>query len=60
MPEFNGCQLVERMLERDPNLPSMVVTARGSEGLAVDALAMGAVNLTGKNSLQKLLNHVVR
>ncbi len=60
MPELNGCQLVERMLEWDPNLPCVVVTARGSEGLAVDALAMGAVNFVPKNSLQKLLNHVVR
>ena len=60
MPELNGCQLVERMLEWDRDLPCVVVTARGSEGLAVDALAMGAVNFVPKNSLQKLLNHVVR
>jgi CheY-like chemotaxis protein len=60
MPELNGCQLVEKIVDWDPDLPCVVVTARGSEGLAVDALAVGAVNFVPKNSLQKLLNHVVR
>jgi CheY-like chemotaxis protein len=60
MPELNGCELVEKIVESDPDLPCIVVTARGSEGLAVDALAVGAVNFVPKNSLQKLLNHVVR
>ncbi len=60
MPELNGCELIEKVVREDPDLPCIVVTARGSEGLAVDALAVGAVNFVPKNSLQKLLNHVVR
>lgn len=60
MPKLNGCELVEKVVGEDPDLPCIVVTARGSEGLAVDALAVGAVNFVPKNSLQKLLNHVVR
>lgn len=60
MPDLNGCELVKKVVESDPDLPCVVVTARGSEGLAVDALAMGAANFVPKNSLHKLLNHVVR
>ena len=60
MPELNGCELIEKVGRVDTDLPCIVVTARGSEGLAVDALAVGAVNFVPKNSLQKLLNHVVR
>ena len=60
MPEMNGQELVQEIVHRYPDLPSIVVTARGSESLAVDALAMGAVNFVPKNSIQKLLNHVVR
>lgn len=60
MPEMNGQELVQEIVKRFPTIPSIVVTARGSEGLAVDALALGAANFVPKNSLQKLLNHVVR
>jgi len=60
MPELNGRELVQKIVDQDPDLPCIVVTARGSEGLAVDALAVGAVNFVPKNSLQKLLTHVVR
>ena len=60
MPELNGRELVQKIVDDDPDLPCIVVTARGSEGLAVDALAVGAVNFVPKNSLQKLLTHVVR
>jgi CheY-like chemotaxis protein len=60
MPEVNGQELVQHVVEHYPNIPSIVVTARGSENLAVDALALGAVNFVPKNSVHSLLNHVVR
>ena len=60
MPELTGCLWGEKFVEWEPERPCVGVTARGSEGLAVDALAVGAVNFVPKNSLQKLLNHVVR
>lgn len=60
MPKMNGLELVEQVVERYPQVPSVVVTARGSEQLAVDALALGAVNFVPKNSLQRLLTHAVR
>lgn len=60
MPEMNGLELVQELVERFPKIPSVVVTARGSENLAVDALALGAANFVPKNSLHRLLIHVVR
>ena len=52
--------MVREIANRFPALPTVVVTARGSENLAVDALALGAANFVPKNSLSKLLNYVVR
>jgi CheY-like chemotaxis protein len=60
MPHMNGLELVEKIASDYPKVPSVVVTARGSEGLAVDALAVGAANFVPKNSMRVLLNHVVR
>jgi CheY-like chemotaxis protein len=59
MPEMNGLELVQAIAADHPELPSVVVTARGSEALAVDALALGAANFVPKNSLTTLLTHVV-
>lgn len=59
MPEMNGQELVQEIATRTPHVPSVVVTARGSENLAVDALALGAANFVPKNSLRHLLLHVV-
>ncbi|TWU56923.1 Regulatory protein LuxO [Rubripirellula tenax] len=59
MPELNGMELVRAIAEKYSHLPTVVVTARGSESLAVDALATGAANFVPKNSLHKLLNRVV-
>jgi CheY-like chemotaxis protein len=59
MPEMNGLELVQAIVENYSELPSVVVTARGSEALAVDALALGAANFVPKNSLSKLLTHVI-
>ncbi len=60
MPEMNGQELVQEIVRLTPSIPSIVVTARGSESLAVDALALGAANFVPKNSIKTLLNHVVR
>lgn len=60
MPKMNGQELVQEIALRMPQLPTVVVTARGSESLAVDALALGAANFVPKNSLSKLLCRVVR
>ncbi|MFK8112722.1 MAG: response regulator [Rubripirellula sp.] len=60
MPEVNGQELVQEISKRFPQLPTVVVTARGSENLAVDALALGAANFVPKNLFSKLLVRVIR
>lgn len=60
MPEVNGVELVSTIADSFPQLPTIVVTARGSESLAVDALAEGAANFVPKNSLHNLLRRVVQ
>lgn len=60
MPVVNGMELVSNIADQYPSLPSIVVTARGSESLAVDALAKGAANFVPKSSLSKLLLRAVR
>lgn len=60
MPRINGVELVTQIAEQFPMLPSIVVTARGSESLAVDALAKGATNFVPKDSMAKLLTRTVR
>ena len=60
MPQMDGCQLVAKLTESNPEIPAVVVTARGSESLAVDALAIGAIDFVPKQSLNQLLVKVVR
>lgn len=60
MENMNGQELVQEIQSRYPRIPSIVVTARGSEHMAIDALALGAANFVPKNSISKLLNHVLR
>ncbi|MEM8666217.1 MAG: response regulator [Planctomycetota bacterium] len=60
MPEMNGMEVVQQIASEHATVPTVVVTAPGSENLAVDALALGAANFVPKNSLRTLLGHVVQ
>ncbi|QEG02437.1 Chemotaxis protein CheY [Stieleria maiorica] len=59
MPEVNGLELVEVMRTDYPHIPAILVTARGSEDLAADALQKGAAGYVPKNHLQSLLNDTI-
>ncbi len=59
MPNMNGCELTREVVRRYPETPVLVITARGSEGLAVDALADGAVNFVPKLLLEARLPQVL-
>lgn len=48
MPRMNGLELVTAIGQKYPELPVILVTARGSEELAVQALAMGAASYVAK------------
>lgn len=59
MPEVNGLELVETMRIDYPHIPAILVTARGSEELAAEALQKGAAGYVPKNHLQSLLNDTI-
>lgn len=59
MPEMNGLELVETMQMEFEHIPAVLVTARGSEALASQALQKGAAGYVPKNHLQKLLNDTI-
>lgn len=55
MPEMNGLQLVKRIRIDYPGLPVVLMTAHGSEQLAVEALQQGAASYVPKAQLKQHL-----
>jgi two-component system C4-dicarboxylate transport response regulator DctD len=48
MPEMNGMVLLERILEKDGDLPVILITGHGDISLAVEAVKKGAYNFLQK------------
>lgn len=59
MPEMDGMQLVRAVRERFPTVPAIVITAYGSEEIAVQALASGAADYVPKSQLVSHLRRSV-
>jgi two-component system, NtrC family, response regulator AtoC len=59
MPEVDGLQLLEKIQASHPSLPVVLVTAQGSERLAVRALKRGAYDYLSKPFDNDELCHVV-
>ncbi|WP_437646216.1 response regulator [Sorangium sp. So ce362] len=51
MPEMDGLELVEAIRREHPYLPVILMTAHGSEEIAVQALRRGAASYVAKRSL---------
>ena len=51
MPELNGLELVERVRDEFPLIPVILMTAAGSEEIAVKAIETGAASYVPKNVL---------
>jgi CheY-like chemotaxis protein len=60
MPEMDGLQLVARMRDEHPGLPVVLMTAFGSEEIAVAALRAGAASYVPKRHLRKELGDAIR
>ena len=60
MPEMDGLELVEQIRDRFPRLPVILMTAYGSEDVAIQALRAGAANYVPKKSLAKELAGTLR
>jgi CheY-like chemotaxis protein len=59
MPHMDGFQLVEAIRERFPYLPTVLMTAHGSEEIAMRALQRGAASYVRKEDLARRLNDTV-
>ena len=56
MPEMNGLELVRAVREKYPLIPVILMTAQGSEEIAVQALSCGAASYVPKAKLAKELH----
>ncbi len=59
MPKMNGLELVQQMRQEHPNIPVILMTAQGSEEIAVQALQAGAANYVPKRNLAHELVEIV-
>src|SRR5262249_19640266 len=53
MPEMDGLQLVEAVRGKHPLVPVVLMTAHGSEDIAIQALQKGAASYVPKKSLAR-------
>src|SRR5947209_18240879 len=53
MPEMDGLELVEEIRRKYPAIPVILMTAHGSEELAVQALQRGAASYVPKRNLAR-------
>lgn len=60
MPHVNGLELVENLRENFPSVPTILMTAKGSEDIAMQALQTGAASYVSKNHLIANLVQTVR
>jgi len=64
MPEMDGLELVEALKEDLPGVPVILMTAEGSEDIALRALRAGAVNYVPKQHLARdlpsTITHVLK
>ncbi|QDU94463.1 ATP-binding response regulator [Lignipirellula cremea] len=59
MPEMDGLELVGQMRLTCPQIPVILMTAEGSDELAVEALAQGAAGYVPKSKLHALLPETI-
>ena len=55
MPEMNGLELVENLIERGSDIPVILMTGFGNQQIAVQALRTGAASYVPKRSIDKNL-----
>ena len=60
MPGMTGLQLVQTLRGTHPSLPVVLVTAKGSEDTAAEALRVGAASYIPKRDLEEHLSSVIR
>jgi CheY-like chemotaxis protein len=59
MPEMDGLELTKEVRRRRPGIPVILMTAKGSEQVAVDALKAGAASYVPKDMLAQELRSTI-
>jgi DNA-binding NarL/FixJ family response regulator len=59
MPEMDGIELLHEIKQRYPALPVVIMTSKGSEQTAVNALQAGAASYVAKSNLRRDLPYVL-
>ncbi|HLW68617.1 MAG TPA: response regulator [Gemmataceae bacterium] len=59
MPEMDGLQLVQEVKGRWPSLPIILMTAKGTEELAMQALREGAASYVAKRHMERDLPEIL-
>lgn len=59
MPNINGLELVQHVRREQPLIPVILMTAQGSESIAVEALKQGAASYVPKSQLTDMLVDIV-
>jgi CheY-like chemotaxis protein len=59
MPQMDGLRLVQEVKEHWPTLPVVLMTARGTEGLAMQALREGAASYVAKRHMDRDLPEIL-
>ena len=59
MPEMDGLQLVQQVRDQYPMIPIILMTANGSEEVAIQALQSGAASYVPKRSLASELGNTI-
>lgn len=60
MPRMNGLELVERVRERFPHIPVLLMTGEGSEEVAIAALRAGAASYVPKRTMDAEIIPILR
>lgn len=60
MPEMDGLELVRHIKAEHSAIPVILMTAHGSEEIAVKALKIGAASYVPKQNLARDLNHTIK
>ena len=59
MPKMNGMELLHRVHLLDIDIPVVIMTAQGSEDIAVDSLRGGAANYVAKKHIERDLPKII-
>src|SRR5207244_6592288 len=59
MPEMNGLELVSTIRAHHANVPVILMTAHGSEDIALEALRRGAASYVPKDNLARDLSETI-